>query len=202
MTNTELTEIILDKLGWFYDDIARPKHGKFAGWTKGQLIHSILEYEKGTLVCKAFNCGQQTFNRTVKELLVPIFGRLQGGNETWKFILLNFIQYKKCTVCNQFKQYSEYHLDSHNATNHHSRCKYCRSLDNVSVYGARKLRVPSWHLTEKNKIAEFYSMCPQGFHVDHIIPLQGDLVSGLHTLSNLQYLSSADNIRKGNSFEV
>lgn len=38
--------------------------------------------------------------------------------------------------------------------------------------------------------------------VDHIIPLQGDLVSGLHIHSNLQILPALVNQKKNNHFEV
>jgi hypothetical protein len=39
-------------------------------------------------------------------------------------------------------------------------------------------------------------------HVDHDIPLQGDLVSGLHVHNNLQILTGSENSRKRNRFEV
>lgn len=40
------------------------------------------------------------------------------------------------------------------------------------------------------------------WHVDHILPLQGVLVSGLHTPNNLQVIPGYDNLRKSNRFEA
>ena len=67
-------------------------------------------------------------------------------------------------------------------------------------YMARKnQRVPKW--ADRREIVAFYKNCPHGYHVDHIIPLRGRAVSGLHVLENLQYLPAVENIRKGSSYE-
>ncbi len=47
-------------------------------------------------------------------------------------------------------------------------------------------------------IEQFYIDCPKDMTVDHILPLQGKEISGLHVLENLQYLTKSENSRKGN----
>ncbi len=61
---------------------------------------------------------------------------------------------------------------------------------------AKLQRTPDW--SEQKQIKQFYMNCPDGYHVDHIEPLQGEDVSGLHVIANLQYLPAAENISKGN----
>ena len=57
---------------------------------------------------------------------------------------------------------------------------------------------PKW--ANLKKIMEIYVNRPEGYHVDHIIPLRGKLVSGLHVESNLQYLPALENMKKHNKF--
>jgi len=59
-------------------------------------------------------------------------------------------------------------------------------------------QTPSW--ANKEAIKFFYECCPAGCHVDHIIPLRGKTVSGLHVETNLQWLPAAENHRKSNKF--
>lgn len=66
--------------------------------------------------------------------------------------------------------------------------------------------MPKW-LTEEdiNIMKNLYteaSSSDGSLEVDHIIPLQGKLVCGLHVPTNLQLLPSSDNRKKNNKFEV
>jgi hypothetical protein len=72
----------------------------------------------------------------------------------------------------------------------------------VAKYKAAKLQhIPVWMTKDELKMMRFfYINCPEGCDVDHIVPLQGENVSGLHILSNLQYLTKEENGRKGNKF--
>jgi len=71
-------------------------------------------------------------------------------------------------------------------------------------------RTPQW-LAEEDKwiIEQAYALAALrtkmfGFawHVDHIIPLQGKKVSGLHVPNNLQVIPGADNARKHCTYKV
>lgn len=51
------------------------------------------------------------------------------------------------------------------------------------------------------EIRAFYEACPPGMTVDHIVPLQGKNICGLHVPWNLQYLTGPENSAKGNKFD-
>lgn len=80
---------------------------------------------------------------------------------------------------------------------------------NAKRRAAKLNRTPSWltkeQLDEIRDIylaAEMFKMYTgETYHVDHVIPLQGEAVSGLHIPENLQLLLAKDNLMKSNKFE-
>jgi hypothetical protein len=103
-------------------------------------------------------------------------------------------------------------LQQHNAIN---REWFANNKDKRAAYqGKRKAaqlqRTPKW-LTESDlrMIEAKYSLAAMltretgiTHHVDHIIPLQGKKVSGLHVFSNLRVIPGTDNVKKSNSYQI
>lgn len=88
--------------------------------------------------------------------------------------------------------------------------KGCVNANTVKRYTAKLHRTPLWMTDEELKqIKALYIEASRltketgiSHHVDHIIPLQGELVSGLHTINNLQILTEKENCSKHNIFVV
>lgn len=81
---------------------------------------------------------------------------------------------------------------------------------NVKRHTAKLKRTPAW-LTDSDldRIKCLYQLAAMrnresgyAWHVDHIIPLQGAFVSGLHVPSNLRVIPAVENNRKYNLYEV
>ena len=73
--------------------------------------------------------------------------------------------------------------------------KYLHKIDKLKA-------CPKWLSNEQlEELRNFYINCPEGYEVDHIIPLKGKNVRGLHVPWNLQYLKREDNNFKSNKFD-
>lgn len=220
-----ITEMILDKLGVFYDDLAKNSHGNSPSISYGELIDRLL-VDKGLKAGKdTFSeIGAQTFNRMMRKIFPEV--RLNGGMETWFYHLLGIIEHKYCGSCDKIKPYSDFHKDITNISGITSACADCRNASQQGGYRKhydshqksyaknagkikarhieqvlnRSKRIVPW--TEKDKIEEFYTKCPKGYHVDHEWPLQSAELSGLHVIANLQYLPVQDNLAKGNKLDT
>lgn len=58
--------------------------------------------------------------------------------------------------------------------------------------------VPSW--ADLSAVESIYAeAAAAGMHVDHIYPLRGESVCGLHVANNLRCLTLSENLRKGNA---
>ena len=92
------------------------------------------------------------------------------------------------------------------------RARHSDHYQNNKPYYTEKSIRRSRHLDEaslgglhKSKTVEVYQTCPEGYEVDHIVPIKGydyidgkrqQVVSGLHVYWNLQHLSKEENRRK------
>lgn len=125
--------------------------------------------------------------------------------DTW---ILRKYGYKQCSNCLEVLNELEFHSNSSKLDGLNCHCKSCcleTRRDYQRFYQATRAadklkRTPSWADLEKIKV--IYDNCPEGYHVDHEIPLKGVLVSGLHVENNLQYLLAIDNITKNNKFQL
>jgi hypothetical protein len=89
----------------------------------------------------------------------------------------------------QKKIYRIQNIDKHNASNARRRALKLQAtppwVDEDAIVGMYRL-------------AAIFNRTGLDLHVDHIVPLNSGTVCGLHCESNLQLLSSTDNISKGN----
>jgi excisionase family DNA binding protein len=87
-----------------------------------------------------------------------------------------------------------------------------RRPENISYHAAKRRAVKRQRLAawaDHAKIEQMYADALRlsketgiPHHVDHIIPMQGVRVSGLHVETNLQVIPAVENMKKHNRFEI
>ena len=196
----KLKKLIID---YFGDEVVYLKNTKY---TTGQLAWLALEAYTLQNLAKELNCGVSTLKTKEPFLSCPKSTAPIGRR------IAKLVGYTHCKQCNQYKPFEDFYRVKINdwckvciKDKNANRPKYLKDKKANAFYeskrrAAKLKRTPNW--ADLTKIKEIYKRCPEGHHVDHIIPLQGKLVSGLHTESNLQYLTASDNCRKSNFYEV
>jgi hypothetical protein len=107
-----------------------------------------------------------------------------------------------------YERTKQHHLAQKRIYRQHNKAKINALTKAYKV--RKKNRIPKWvdkdHMWLIKEAYELAQLRTKQFgyswHVDHIIPLQGKLVSGLHVIENLQVIPGIDNIKKKNKFEV
>jgi len=204
--------------------IAKRKFGKLPEYTYEDILTRILSNSN----LSTEEVFTEMTRPTITSMLKKAFpGKIARGQNWYNYLLIS-IGLKRCTSCNSLLPTNSFSDSTTKFGGLRNECKECDNfrnkihreeyclhyketkhnhyLEHKAEYVSRKLKrrryvqltTPSWaNLTE---IATIYKNCPEGYHVDHIIPLRGDSVCGLHVEHNMQYLSAFDNLSKGNSF--
>ena len=83
----------------------------------------------------------------------------------------------------------------------------CKAYQNAAYQAKHRAGSAVVVWSELKAIQEVYRLCAEltettgiQHNVDHHVPLNSDVVSGLHVLSNLQILTASENIAKSNNF--
>jgi len=174
------------------------------GFTSEQLVLSLISTDSVQKAAKLLGYTLNPVKVSIREYLSPKFKNRSKSFDTggkvacWRFTLLAQIEQKHCTSCNRILAYSDYSNDNSKSDGLSQYCKTCSTNKSKLHKFYIVERTPQW--SELELIAEFYNNCPKDYHVDHIVPLRGKNVCGLHVLSNLQYLPATENLKKSNNF--
>lgn len=169
------------------------------------------------LVCHACRLARQTLARSTEEsrikarIVANIANKKARSTEEGrtKRNAASLASYKKFVATEEGRA-------KHNAESNARSLKWAKvnpdkiNAKNGKRRATRLQRTPLWLTKDelllieaKYAVAKWLSEVTQvAYHVDHTIPLQGELVSGLHVPSNLVVMRGVDNLSKKNKYEV
>lgn len=175
---------------------------KFCNVCKEELsldsFHKVKAFKDG----RAYTCKECSKSRTRKWNASNKKRKAEQGKKHYKENKIIYIERaRKAGWAKKNPERSrEYRRKYYRENNGAARVAYYRHLKTKAT--------PNW-LTDdqKKEIEEFYWLCKdlkhvsgEDYHVDHIVPIKGENVCGLHVPWNLQVLPSDINIKKSNKF--
>lgn len=112
---------------------------------------------------------------------------------------------RKETRANTASRYYQNHKEERNAYRRTKKYPGKKAFYSQTRRASADQRTPSW--ANKDLISVFYTKAKfmewftgEAYNVDHIIPLRGKNICGLHVEYNLQVLPERENFSKGNKF--
>lgn len=210
---------VLENMGLSLTDMASDKRTKI---TVHDLFKALIELKDRESAAVSLGITKSKLEYILKTRISPLVSKIP--QEQWHVHLLALADLRRCFKCDEIKDLSEFISDKSRHSGVNGQCKVCARgstasfrLDNpeyskeyrqanpeqhreyCATYSATKLgATPLW--ADLNKIKDIYIKCPVGMHVDHIVPLRGINVCGLHVEYNLQYLTPEENLKKSNKF--
>ncbi len=224
-----IIEKILTKLNKKATDIAIKKHGNRHPNTWYELLRALLIGGNIKEASKLLSQTNDSLEQYMRRYISPIFKEVSYKGK-WSNTLLRFINYKECTKCSVIKPASEFGKDISKFDGLRGFCRECSNSYKKEYAILNQEKIIRYRLISYNRnsyyykfksakrraallqatpnwanliaIKEIYRTCQEGYHVDHIVPLQCKFVCGLHCEFNLQHLPAKDNLSKGNKFEI
>ena len=120
-----------------------------------------------------------------------------------KYLLKNYkhlkIEWENYRANNKDKL-RQYKKDNKAKINALNKKRYCLKIERTPIWLTKKdfLLIEKFYKEAQKKTKKYNEQ----YHVDHIIPLNGKNVSGLHVPNNLQVIRASDNLSKSNNFNL
>lgn len=125
----------------------------------------------------------------------PNFNRKEYKKQWAKENLSSIVQRNKLWQIENSEKYREFKLKYNKSP--HGRKKKRELLANYRAK-LNKSKLKWLNDNQLKEISLIYKNCPDNHEVDHIIPINGKEVCGLHVPWNLQYLTKSENCKKSN----